>query len=445
MEVKNKASKSEGSILIVDDDQYILLFLETILTKAGFTSYKATNGKQALELARQHHPDIILSDLMMPVMDGTELCRQIRSDPELKSTYFIVLTAKKASTDKISLLNLGADDFISKPFSSEELLAKISASMRVVNLQNELRKKNEKLQQVNQELQKINQELKETHACLLQQEKMASIGQLAAGVAHEINNPISFVYSNLSVLKEYLQDIKTLIQQYENYYQKTKDKVNGQFKADREALDNLKKELDCGFLLEDLEKIVAESLEGAERVRRIVQDLKDFSHVDQAEIKWVDLNQGLESTLNIVWNAIKYKAKVIKEYGKIPLVKCYPMQINQVFMNILVNAAQAIEDHGIITIKTFSKDDKVYIQISDTGVGIPKENLSKIFEPFFTTKEVGEGTGLGLSIVYNVIKKHGGKISVESKVGQGTTFTIELPVEPALEEKEQCSELVSEK
>jgi len=271
---------------------------------------------------------------------------------------------------------------------------------------------------------------------LIQAQKLESIGQLAAGVAHEINNPVAFINSNLRTLDEYRRDLTELIDSYLHLEELAAG--NPALSDDRdvaatlEAIRTLKERIDLGFILEDFDKIISESREGTERVKKIVQDLKDFSHVDQAELKYTDLNKGLDSTLNIVWNEIKYKATVTKDYGDIPEVYCYPQQVNQVFMNILVNAAQAIEDKGEIGISTRSLDgDKpmVEVRISDTGKGIPPENLRKIFDPFFTTKPVGKGTGLGLNVSYNIVKKHQGEINVESEVGKGTTFIITLPVE----------------
>ncbi|MFH1146947.1 MAG: ATP-binding protein [Pseudomonadota bacterium] len=270
---------------------------------------------------------------------------------------------------------------------------------------------------------------------LLQSQKLESIGQLAAGVAHEINNPVGFISSNLGTLDEYRQDLVEILQSYIGIEEMVRKKpesagdeeLAGAFKR----LQDLKDRADLNFILADFAKIIQESKDGTDRVRKIVQDLKDFSHVDQAELKRANLNKGLDSTLNIAWSEIKYKAEVIKDYGEIPGVHCYPQQINQVFMNILVNAAQAIEEKGEIRISTRYLNDgnpRVEIRISDTGKGIPPENLRKIFDPFFTSKPVGKGTGLGLSMAYNIVKKHRGELKVESEVGKGATFTIELPV-----------------
>ncbi len=194
-------------------------------------------------------------------------------------------------------------------------------------------------------------------------------------------------------------------------------------------MEDLKQEIDLDFILDDVVKVVGESLEGAERVKKIVQDLKDFSHVNESELKYANINKGLESTLNIVWNEIKYKAEVIKDYGELPEILCYPMQLNQVFMNILVNASHAIEKKGEIKIVTRDLNDgNIEVRISDTGKGISEADQKKIFDPFFTTKEVGQGTGLGLSVAYGIIQNNGGSLEVESEEGKGSTFIIKLPV-----------------
>jgi len=265
--------------------------------------------------------------------------------------------------------------------------------------------------------------LEEAHNQLLQSEKLASIGQLAAGVAHEINNPIGFVNSNLGVLKTYVNDLLRIIDLYESgrHLLVVDAALQGRI---AEACEKA----DLDFLREDIETLISESIEGASRVRRIVQDLRDFSRVDSAEWQSADLHAGLESTLNVVWNEIKFKAEVVREFGTLPPVECRLSQINQVFMNILVNAAQAIPEHGTITLRSGCVDDKVWISIADTGNGIPPELMTRIFDPFFTTKPVGKGTGLGLSISYGIVDKHGGHIDVQSSPGQGTTFTIWLPV-----------------
>ncbi len=275
--------------------------------------------------------------------------------------------------------------------------------------------------------------LKETQSQILQSDKMPSIGQLAAGVAHEINNPVGFVSSNLKTLTDYQQNIAQIFSQYRQFIKTVSDvKTSG---PDRAAMDALaariqekESELDIAYIQEDIPGLIHESREGLDRIKKIVLDLKDFSHPGEDILKLTDINRNMDSTLNIVWNELKYKATITKDYGELPQVRCYPQQLNQVFINLLVNAAQAIEDQGEIHIATREVDGNVEITVSDSGQGIAAENLSRIFDPFFTTKAVGKRTGLGLNVTYNIIKKHHGAIDVRSEPGKGTTFTIRIPV-----------------
>jgi signal transduction histidine kinase len=275
------------------------------------------------------------------------------------------------------------------------------------------------------ELTELNVQLSDTKQQLVQSEKLASIGQLAAGVAHEINNPIGYVHSNIGALEKYLDDVFEML----SVYEAAEDAIGDPATLDR--VKALRKSLDIEFLREDIPQLMKESREGITRVKKIVQDLKDFSHVDStAEYQWANLHQGIDSTLNIVANEIKYKAEVVKEYGELPEVECLPTQINQVVMNLCVNAAHAMNDgpRGKITIRSGCAGENVWIEIADTGSGIPPDILKKIFDPFFTTKPIGKGTGLGLSLSHGIIRQHNGTLDVESEVGKGTTFRITLPI-----------------
>ena len=266
--------------------------------------------------------------------------------------------------------------------------------------------------------------LEEAQNQLLQSEKMASIGQLAAGVAHEINNPIGYVNSNLGSLKKYIRDVFSVLEVYalaETTLETSNPDVFGKVKE-------TKKRLDLDFIREDIDALMKESAEGLTRVKKIVQDLKDFSHVDEAEWQLSNLHEGLDSTLNVVWNELKYKAEVKKDYSNLPEVECLPSQLNQVFMNMLVNAAHAIKERGTIHIRTGVAGEQVWIEIEDSGSGIPPESLKRIFDPFYTTKPVGKGTGLGLSLSYNIVQKHHGRIEVVSEVGKGSRFRLFFPV-----------------
>lgn len=271
------------------------------------------------------------------------------------------------------------------------------------------------------EIEQAYNELKIAQSQITQQEKMASIGQLAAGVAHEINNPTGYIISNLGSFQKYVDRLTDFI--------RVQGEALSSLPMERtEEVVKQRKALKVDFITEDIRSLIKESLDGADRIKKIVQDLKSFSRIDEAELKMADINAGIESTINIVWNELKYKATVKKEYGNIPQTKCNPGQLNQVFMNILVNASHAIEKQGEILIRTWQEEGKLYVMIADTGSGIPADKLNRIFEPFFTTKEVGKGTGLGLSIAYDIIKKHKGDIQVESELGKGTIFIVGIPV-----------------
>ena len=270
---------------------------------------------------------------------------------------------------------------------------------------------------------------------LFHSEKMASIGQLAAGVAHEINNPVGYVSSNLHTLGEYQADVEKLIAGYQEARKDMQRILGNGFKDDQlsakiRKLEVLEEEIDLTFLLEDWPLLIGQCQEGMHRIKDIVVDLKDFAHPGDQKKQTADINKCIRSTLNIVWNELKYNSVIIEDLGDIPEIECYPQQLNQVFMNLLVNAAQSIETKGKIKIRTRQVEDVVEISVSDTGCGIPESSLSAIFDPFFTTKPVGKGTGLGLNVAYNIIQKHRGRINVASKVGQGTTFTIRLPFTP---------------
>jgi len=278
------------------------------------------------------------------------------------------------------------------------------------NLHSEQLDRIERLSQLNQEMRAMNEQLQATQQQLLQSEKMASIGQLAAGVAHEINNPVGYVYSNLGTLQGYVGELLEVVRH-----------LRGKGEGPGPACD-------VEFMEEDIPQLMSETREGLDRVKKIVQDLKDFSRIDKSD-DWEDANlvKGLESTLNIVQNEIKYKATVVKELAPLPDVPCLPTQLNQVFMNLLVNAAQAIASKGTITLRSGFDDARVWVEIGDDGCGMSAEVQGRIFEPFFTTKPVGKGTGLGLSVSYSIVRKHNGNIELDSAPGKGTTFRVVLP------------------
>jgi two-component system, NtrC family, sensor kinase len=275
---------------------------------------------------------------------------------------------------------------------------------------------------------KVEKEQNELRLKLVQNDKMASIGQLAAGIAHEINNPLSFVVLNLNHISNYGRGLLNIVEQYDKVATLVKaGSLSPELEAELTGVQDIKAREEFEEILDELPSLLQESQDGAERIRAIVLNLKEFSHTGEGAQKHADINRCLQSTLKIVSYELKYKAKVIEQYGDIPEILCYPQELNQVFMNLLVNASHAIKQNGEIRIVTARRDEQVVVEISDTGCGIPPENLSRIFETFFTTKEVGQGTGLGLSISSEIVKKHQGRIEVESTVGVGTTFRIWLP------------------
>jgi len=312
----------------------------------------------------------------------------------------------------------------------EHIVDKRTAQLADMNerLQEDIRQRHlaeAELRRSNLELTELNNQLSRAQQQLMQADKLASIGQLAAGVAHEINNPIGYIFSNFTTLQTYLDQLFAMLEAY----QQAEDGVTPPAAA--AALRARREQIDLDFLRSDIPALMAESREGIVRVRHIVQDLKDFSRVDASqEWVWSDLHRGIDSTLNIVANEVRYKADVVKQYGAIPDIECLPLQINQVVMNLVVNAAHAIgAQRGRITVSTGSDvDGEVWIEVADNGSGIAPETLSRIFDPFFTTKAVGKGTGLGLSLAYGIVQKHGGRIDVDTEPGRGTRFRVRLPV-----------------
>lgn len=280
------------------------------------------------------------------------------------------------------------------------------------------------------ELTKAYKALKASQAQLIQSEKMASLGQMVAGIAHEINTPLGYVRNNVETMQSFFTQSQTLVTVYQNLVDAmmAAEPDVATIAAHTQTIEDTSEIFQNVELNEEIQHIFPDSLYGLDQIAELVRSLKDFSRLDQAKVANINLNECLESTLVIAKNPLKYKVTVRKEYSDIPRISCSPSRINQVFLNLLVNAAQAIEDKGIILIKTYCDSDNIYIVIQDNGKGIVKENLQKIFDPFFTTKPIGEGTGLGLSISYKIIEEHGGKMKVASEVGKGTRFTISLPI-----------------
>ncbi|MEN6423643.1 MAG: ATP-binding protein [Smithella sp.] len=302
----------------------------------------------------------------------------------------------------------------------EEVLKKNQEEL--IRKNTEIDEQRKHIQHALERLEKTYEELKASQLKILQQEKMASIGQLAAGVAHELNNPMAFISSNLGTLDKYVHRLMDFITTQSEIIESLQDKTVVK------KVDEKRRELKLDYVVKDIRGMIRESLDGSDRVKKIVHELNCFSRMDEEEYKEADIHECIESAITIVWNELKYKTTLEKDYGNLPRIKCYPRQMNQIFVNLLINAVHSIDEKGIIRIKTRRKNGSICMDVSDSGGGIPQENLAKIFEPFFTTKAPGKGTGLGLSITYEIVQKHKGEITVKSEVGRGTTFTIKIPV-----------------
>ncbi|MBF8795455.1 hybrid sensor histidine kinase/response regulator [Pseudomonas monteilii] len=403
------------------------------------SAYGGEEGLGKLKLAAQQQRPYALAFVDMRMPDGWDGAKTIehlwQADPKLQ---VVVCTAYSDYSWDELLDRLQAHDrllILKKPFDNIEvqqmantLLTKWEmterASLQMHRLEQLVEQRTTQFRQASEALQSEIDERKQLESQLVQSEKLASLGQLAAGVAHEINNPIGFISSNLGTLDGYFQQLSRMLDAYRTAETALGDSDTAQ------RLRQLREQIELDFLLEDIPLLIRESKEGIGRVSQIVKDLKDFSRVDtQQQWQWANLQQGIESTLNIVASELKYKADLIKEYQPLPDIECLPSQINQVVMNLVVNAAQAMgPERGTITLRTGQQGDSVWIEVADTGAGIAPQVLPKIFDPFFTTKPVGQGTGLGLSLSYGIVKKHGGDISVNSTVGAGTTFRVQLPL-----------------
>ncbi len=379
----------------------------------GVIGHTVALGTGVLGKVAESGEPMLINGELRPA-DGTSdpQQREARSNGRPRSAICWPLAIKNRRIGALSMNRIGeavafVEDDVKRGRSLVTLVALVVDN---ANLRSEQMERIERLSQLNDEMHAMNARLQATQQQLLQSEKMASIGQLAAGVAHEINNPVGYVYSNLGSLQGYVSELLAVVRHFRG-------------KGDGPAPT-----CDIDFLEEDIPQLVNETREGLDRVKKIVQDLKDFSRVDKSD-DWEDANlvKGLESTLNIVQNEIKYKATVVKELVPLPDVPCLATQLNQVFMNLLVNAAQAIAHKGTITLRSGFDSEMVWVEVADDGCGMPADVQARIFEPFFTTKPVGKGTGLGLSVSYSIVQKHSGKIELRSAPGQGTSFRVMLP------------------
>lgn len=420
------------TVLVVDDTPTNIQVLFDLLDAAGYRVAIAKSGEIALQRIQRHLPDLILLDVMMPGMDGFEVCRRLKADAQTQDIPVLFMTALTDTVNKVQGLQLGAVDYLTKPIQHEEVMARIQVHLQLRSLQRSLE------QQVRDRTAALNQaldDLRTTQVQLIHGEKMSALGQLVAGIAHEINNPVNFIYGNLQPAEGYVSDLLALI-----------DLFCAEFPELTPALRDRLEEIDFDFVREDLPSLIQSMHLGTRRIRNLVLSLRNFSRLDEAEVKAVDLHEGIESTLVILQNRMKLKPNatpvtLTKDYGPLPPIQCYPSQLNQVFMNLIGNALDALETglqtgqlaadwEPAVRIRTQVLGDRVEIAIADNGPGIPAAIQTKIFNAFFTTKPVNKGTGLGLSISHQIITDlHGGRIVCHSQPGQGTEFIIDLPMQ----------------
>jgi signal transduction histidine kinase len=394
-------------ILIADDDSVSRHFLQYYLEKWGYAVTAAQDGAEAWRLFEAGVFPMVITDWMMPELDGAEFIRRIRACQRPGYVYAILLSARSQKEDRVEGMEAGADDFLTKPFDRDELRVRLRAGERIIRLEHHLR---------------------EAQSALIQNEQLASVGRLAAGVAHEINNPIAYVMNNIAVLR---RDVRCALKMLD-IYGEGRDALNQAQPDLAEALERLEEESDVAYVKENLDRIFESTAQGLRRIRAIVQNLRDFARLDEAQFKEVELSTALESTLSALRHELDEKAlRLATDFQQSPAVACNPGKLNQMFYNIVLNAIQASAREGLLEIRTRSDGDHmVTVEVEDHGSGISAEHLPHIFEPFFTTKPVGCGTGLGLSVSYGIARDHGGSLEVESRAGQGSLFRIRLPVEP---------------
>ena len=406
-------------ILVVDDEKEICRLLTDVLSDAGYQVAVAHDGQSALRRVLKAPPDLVISDLRMPDLDGVTLLKKVREvDNDI---LFILVTAYASLDSSLEGLRSGIYDYLTKPVNMDQLRATVRRGLEVQRLRRDNHRLLVDLMAANRHLTDALEELKRAQAMLLQSAQMASLGMLVAGVAHELNNPITFIYGNLKHLVEYARRLLALTDAHREAAARLPE-------ADRRQLDQLTRDADLDYIRADLDKLLQSCLTGAERASAIIRDLRVFSRADEHEVRSLDLAAELDAALNILHNRLKHGIRVDKDLADLPPMTAYAGQVGQLLLNLLNNAAQAVDpERGRIWISAQRDGREVVITIRDNGPGIAPEHLPRVFDPFFTTKPVGEGTGLGLSICYGIVQRHGGAITADSKPGKGATFTVRLP------------------
>ena len=413
-------------VLVVEDNPDMRQLLAFLLRRE-FRVRLARNGREALEAVRERPPELILTDVMMPEMSGTELCRAIKGDPQTEGIPVVLVTSKAEREMKVEGLELGADDYVTKPFHPRELMARVRSLVHLRRLQEELAERNERLERTNADLETALMDLKEASTQLAQSEQLAAVGELAAGVAHEVNNPINFATNALQTLRSYVADIQSVAVKAAAIDWTDPDRA----RRETAGLEKLRRELDMDETADALGELVGIVVEGLDRTRRLVGDLRDFAAPPQGGRSEIDVRAGLESTFQLMRYAMRQAgARLETELApSVPRVAGEARALNQVFLNLLKNATEALEGAGgVVCVRLSHEGDQVVIEVRDDGPGIPSAHRARLFEPFFSTKGAGRGTGLGLSICRRIVSEHGGSIGVESFEGGGATFTVRLPV-----------------
>jgi len=414
--------------LIAENDAANRRLLEVTLSRWGHEVVTARDGNEAWRTfeADGDAPQLAILDWMMPGRDGPDVCRLIRERPNQPYVYVLLLTARDQKRDFLAGMDAGADDYLVKPFDPNELQARLRAGQRVLDLQAQLLTQNVRLEQTARSERAAHDALKQAQSHLVQSEKMIGLGQMVAGVAHEINNPLAFVTSNMAVLE---RDIKALEQILMLYGEG--DAVLAREQPELAArIQDLAGRVDLAYTLPNLADLLARSRDGLRRIQNIVRDLRDFARLDDADRQEADLNAGVASTLNIIANRARAKQVRLQSdlLPDLPRVRCFPAKINLLVQNLISNAIDACSAGGRVVASTRERGGGVEIEVADDGSGIDPAIVEKIFDPFFTTKPIGQGTGLGLAMSYGIARDHGGTINVASSPGAGSRFTLRLPV-----------------